>query len=127
MRLEGRRALVTGGSRSIGRTIAMALGREGADVVVNFKTRREAAEEVVSSLSLSDVDAGALLGKDPLRINELWDLMYEHTSTFGRRGAVIHAMSGIDIALWDILGKDRPSALSASRRSEAGPCPGLCQ
>ena len=46
-----------------------------------------------------------LLGKDPLRINELWDLMYEHTSTFGRRGAVIHAMSGIDIALWDILGK----------------------
>ena len=44
MRLEGRRALVTGGSRSIGRTIAMALGREGADVVVNFKTRREAAE-----------------------------------------------------------------------------------
>ena len=59
MRLEGRRALVTGGSRSIGRTIAMALGREGADVVVNFKTRREAAEEVVSSLSLSDVDAGA--------------------------------------------------------------------
>ena len=31
--------------------------------------------------------------------------MYEHTSTFGRRGAVIHAMSGIDIALWDILGK----------------------
>ena len=46
-----------------------------------------------------------LLGKDPLRINELWDLMYEHTSTFGRRAAVIHAMSGIDIALWDILGK----------------------
>jgi len=44
MRLEGRRALVTGGSRSIGRTIAMALGREGADVVVNFKTRREVAE-----------------------------------------------------------------------------------
>ena len=52
MRLEGRRALVTGGSRSIGRTIAMALGREGADVMVNFKTHREAAEEVVGSLSL---------------------------------------------------------------------------
>ena len=46
-----------------------------------------------------------LVGRDPLRINELWDLMYRHTSTFGRRGIVIHAMSGIDIALWDILGK----------------------
>ena len=50
MRLEDRRALVTGGSRSIGRAIALALGREGADVVVNFKTHRDAAEEVVGSL-----------------------------------------------------------------------------
>ena len=50
MRLEGRRALVTGGSRSIGRGIALGLGREGADVVVNFKTDRDAAEEVVGSL-----------------------------------------------------------------------------
>ena len=50
MRLEARRALVTGGSRSIGRGIALALGREGADVVVNFKTQRDAAEEVVDSL-----------------------------------------------------------------------------
>ena len=54
--------------------------------------------------------------------------MYEHTSTFGRRGAVIHAMSGIDIALWDILGKVTGRPLyQLSRRSEAGPCPGLCQ
>ena len=59
MRLEGRRALVTGGSRTIWRTIAVPLGREGADVMVNFKTHREAAEEVVGSLSLSGVDAGA--------------------------------------------------------------------
>ena len=50
MRLEARRALVTGGSRSIGRGIALALGREGADVVVNFKTDRDAAQEVVGSL-----------------------------------------------------------------------------
>ena len=46
-----------------------------------------------------------LIGRDPLHIHDLWNLMYEHTSTFGRRGIVIHAMSGIDIALWDILGK----------------------
>jgi glucose 1-dehydrogenase len=47
MRLEGKKALVTGGSRSIGRAIAIALAREGADVVVNFKRHKEAAEEVV--------------------------------------------------------------------------------
>jgi NAD(P)-dependent dehydrogenase (short-subunit alcohol dehydrogenase family) len=50
MRLEGKRALVTGGSRSIGRAIAIALAREGADVVVNYKSHKEAAEEVVEAI-----------------------------------------------------------------------------
>jgi L-rhamnonate dehydratase len=46
-----------------------------------------------------------LIGKDPLDINALWAMMYNHTTTFGRRGVVLQAISGIDIALWDILGK----------------------
>lgn len=46
-----------------------------------------------------------LLGENPLEIERLWDRMYEATLYFGRRGAVIHAMSGVDLALWDIAGK----------------------
>jgi len=46
-----------------------------------------------------------LLGQDPTRISELWQKMYHHTSYCGRRGVVLHAISGIDIALWDLLGK----------------------
>jgi len=46
-----------------------------------------------------------LRGEDPLRIEALWDKMYDWTSYYGRRGVVIHAMSAIDIALWDIKGK----------------------
>lgn len=46
-----------------------------------------------------------LVGRDPRDIDALWDLMYDHSTTYGRRGVVIHAISGIDIALWDILGK----------------------
>lgn len=46
-----------------------------------------------------------LVGEDPLDIARLWALMYERTLYFGREGAVIQAMAGIDLALWDIKGK----------------------
>jgi L-rhamnonate dehydratase len=46
-----------------------------------------------------------LIGEDPIRIDYLWEKMYTHTLVAGRRGAVINAISGIDMALWDIRGK----------------------
>lgn len=47
----------------------------------------------------------ALLDQDPGDVEGLWDRMYDLTSYYGRRGAVIHAISAVDIALWDIRGK----------------------
>lgn len=54
--------------------------------------------------------ADCVLGQDPFEIDRLIHRMYEGTIYFGRQGAVIQAMSGIEIALWDIMGKatDRP-------------------
>jgi len=48
--LEGKTAVVTGASRGIGRSIALALAREGADVAVNFRERADAAEEVAGAV-----------------------------------------------------------------------------
>ncbi|MEZ4317039.1 MAG: beta-ketoacyl-ACP reductase [Myxococcota bacterium] len=50
MELDGRIAVVTGGSRGIGRAIALELGRAGATVVVNYRSNADAANEVVAAL-----------------------------------------------------------------------------
>jgi 3-oxoacyl-[acyl-carrier protein] reductase len=50
MRLAGRKAIVTGASRGIGRGIALAFAREGADVLVNYVSRETQAREVVSAV-----------------------------------------------------------------------------
>jgi L-rhamnonate dehydratase len=51
--------------------------------------------------SLTDV----LVGEDPRDVEQLWQKMYRALIYVGRRGIALHAISGIDIALWDIRGK----------------------
>jgi L-rhamnonate dehydratase len=46
-----------------------------------------------------------VIGEDPFDVARIWEKMYQGTLHYGRRGAAIHAMSGIDLALWDIMGK----------------------
>ncbi|WP_155160537.1 mandelate racemase/muconate lactonizing enzyme family protein [Sansalvadorimonas verongulae] len=46
-----------------------------------------------------------LIGENPLEIARLWQKMYWASNYVGRRGAGIHAISAIDIALWDIAGQ----------------------
>jgi L-rhamnonate dehydratase len=74
------------------------------EVHTNPLAAREIIEYVgfhTSSRGLKDI----LLGENPLEIGRLWDKMYSLTQSYGRRGLAINAISGIDIALWDILGK----------------------
>ncbi len=46
-----------------------------------------------------------LIGEDPLAVEALWDKNYRITRWYGRKGAAISALGGIDVALWDIRGK----------------------
>ena len=48
-----------------------------------------------------------VMGEDPLQPEVLWHRMYHYTRDYGQKGAVVGAISGIDIALWDICGKAR--------------------
>ena len=46
-----------------------------------------------------------LIGKDPFDTEFLWQHMYRQTMAFGRKGTGMIAISAVDLALWDILGK----------------------
>ncbi len=49
--------------------------------------------------------AQVVIGEDPFRTEYLWHKMYRANIYGGRRGVGVHAISGIDLALWDIKGK----------------------
>lgn len=59
-RFEGKAALITGGTRGIGKAIALQLAREGASVAVNYSRSRESADAAVADITALGVDAVAI-------------------------------------------------------------------
>src|ERR1700684_1494873 len=49
--------------------------------------------------------AELIVGQDSMQIRRVWDLMFQGTYSYGRDGVALHAMSAIDMALWDLAGK----------------------
>lgn len=80
--LEGRVALVTGGSRGIGRAICIELGRQGARVAVNFRERSEAAEEVAQLIRDLGSEAVVVQG-DVARAEDATAIVQRTVATFG--------------------------------------------
>ena len=83
VRLENKIALVTGGSRSIGRAIALGFAREGADVAVNYAQHAAAADEVVAEIQKLGRRAIAVQGdvSDPGQVQAMMDKVLD---AFGR-------------------------------------------
>lgn len=61
----------------------------------------------ISAAAVASALAPLVVGADPLQIEPLWHRMYQQTRDYGQKGALIGAISAIDIALWDIAGKAR--------------------
>ncbi len=59
-----------------------------------------------------------LVGEDPFQVERLWDIMWRGTLYYGRKGVAVHAISAVDNALWDIVGKalNTPVYRAARRR-----------
>jgi len=46
-----------------------------------------------------------LIGQDPHEVGKLWDTIYRRSMLYGRKGTTIIALSAVELALWDIIGK----------------------
>lgn len=92
--LQGHVALVTGGSRGIGRACAIALGRAGADVIVNYRTQEAEAEATAAEIAR----AGARVAMIKADVSEAEDCEAMFTfikERFGKLDILVHnAASG---------------------------------
>src|SRR5690625_4240445 len=80
--LQGKIALVTGSSRGIGKAIALELGRQGANVAVNYAGNEQKAEEVVQELETIGVQA-IKIKANVANESEVKGMVKEVISTFG--------------------------------------------
>ncbi|MFH0845286.1 MAG: 3-oxoacyl-ACP reductase family protein [Nitrospinota bacterium] len=83
MRLKDKTAIVTGSSRGIGRAVALAFGREGANVTVNYMASESAAKEVVEAIEKEGGKAIAVKA-DVARKSEVEHLVSKAIEAFGR-------------------------------------------
>lgn len=89
MLLIGQAALVTGGSRGIGRAVALALAAQGARVAVNYARNAEAAEAVVQEITRNGGEAVALKA-DVADFNAGEDLIRAVEDRFGRLDILVN-------------------------------------
>ena len=89
---------------------------EGITGIGEVDSSPEAVHALVSATSshaIAHSFHSLLVGEDPTDVERLWQKMYRGMNYIGRRGIALHALSGIDIALWDIKGKAAGKPISA--------------
>ncbi len=115
--LQGRVALITGGSRGIGRAIALELARRGADTIINFFRHRQAAEETAEAIRALGVRAWPMKAHvgDKARLDEMFDAVEREV---GRLDIFIgNAASGVQKPVTEVVPKEWDWTLGINAQS----------
>ncbi len=106
MRLKGKKAIVTGGSRGIGKSVALAFAAQGADVLVNFHSNDTAAKETVAEIEK--------LGQKGFAVKA--DVA-DHESAKNMVDKCVEELGGVDI-LVNNAGVSKPSMLLKMKEAD---------
>jgi glucose 1-dehydrogenase len=106
MRLQGRNVLVTGSSKGIGRGVALRLGREGANVVVNYNSDPEGAEAAAAEIRALGVRSVALQA-DLSSVAAVQRLVTESVDALGSLDVLVNN-AGVEVhaPFWDVTERD---------------------
>lgn len=101
MRLQGKRALVTGSSQGIGAEIAKLFSKEGATVVVNHRSKNPHPEPVMGAIKRAGGRALVVHGdvSDPASVNEMFA---EIKAELGGLDILVNAAGLADRSLWNL-------------------------
>ncbi len=121
--LQGKRALVTGASRGVGRACALRLAQAGADVVVNFLNSQQAAADVVREIQGYGVRAMAIRAD-----------VADRDDVFAMVETVTERLSGLDIVVSNVaaggfrgMSEVTPASFEATIRTNSAPVIWLAQ
>ncbi len=114
MELTQRVALVTGGARRLGRTIALQLARRGARVVISYRTSAQDARATLNALQRAGADAIAVRA-DLSRSADVKRLISQIATRFGRLDVLVNSAANFDRTPFDTLSeRDWDHALDAN-------------
>jgi len=114
VRLQGKVALVTGSGQGIGRAIVERFAREGADVVVNFRSGPAMADEVVQMARAAGVRAMAIQA-DVAQVSEVRRLIEQAVDEMGRLDILVNN-AGVEThaPFWDVAEADYDKVLDVN-------------
>lgn len=113
-RLLGRKALITGSSKGIGRGIAVRLAQEGADVVINYNSDPRGAEEALTEVTALG-RCGAIIRANLGSVGEVRDLVAQASEALGGLDVLVNN-AGIEkhAAFWDVTEHDFDAVLDVN-------------